>query len=125
MAATAAAISSPTALSSAAPAPFCPKPVLTFIRSTNSFSSSSLYPSISLHHRIKPFLPVISRRFPPPAAVAEAEIVEDATDEDDAAAAASAVATVPATKPKKGKAALPLKRDRVIFLITFSILSLF
>lgn len=109
MAATAAAISSPTALSSPAPAISGRKlaPIF-FIRSANS-SSSSLYPSISLHLRIKPFLPVISRRFPPPAAVAEAEIAEDATGEDDAA-----VATVPApaTKPKKGKAALPLKSDR-------------
>lgn len=108
MAATAAAISSTTALSSPAPALSSPKPTPIFIRSSANSSSSSLYPSISLHLRIKPFLPVIPRRFPPPAAVAEAETAEDAIGEDDAAA--TAVATV--TKPKKGKAALPLKRDR-------------
>ncbi|ONK62076.1 uncharacterized protein A4U43_C07F110 [Asparagus officinalis] len=73
----------------------------TFRLRTHNFSPASL------HLTIKPFIPITSKRLslPPPAAVAEDELAEDAT--------AAAAAAAPATKPKKGKAALPLKRDRV------------
>ena len=106
-AAATASVSYPTPLSSPAPALSGPKPVFLRPSNNNLFSSISLH----CHLRIKPFLPFTSRRLltASPATVAEAEITAD----DAAAAAAAAVASPPAAKPKTGKAALPLKRDRV------------
>lgn len=110
MAATAAAppLSPPSAALSG------PKPNPAFLLSSVRCSSTNSSHSISLHLRIKPFLPflVSTRRFstlPPPSAVAEAEVDTSEGEED---AAAAAVASTPPTKPKTGKAALLLKRDR-------------
>lgn len=46
------------------------------------------------------------------AAAVAAEVAED-VEEKEGVDGSSAVGTVTVTKPKKGKAALPLKRDRV------------
>ncbi|KAK8952882.1 hypothetical protein KSP40_PGU003921 [Platanthera guangdongensis] len=73
---------------------------------SSSSSSTPSYPSLSLHHW-NPFLPVTSRKPVNLTIRIEASSVADAetpvdTEEESA----------PSTKPKVGKAALPLKRDR-------------
>ncbi|KAG6507444.1 hypothetical protein ZIOFF_032788 [Zingiber officinale] len=86
-------------------------------------SSSSSYPSLAfhkLHILIKPRLQIAPRRFEVSPLRAELSAVADPeTDlEDGEAGSESAVATVAApTKTKTGKAALPLKRDRVDLLL--------
>lgn len=90
-----------------------PTPLSSLPSSLRSNTSSQLYPSLSFSFTIKPFLPIVSsRRFVSPIvqAVAEADISEVADENDLVEAAAPAVSV--ATKPKTGKAALPLKRDR-------------
>lgn len=47
------------------------------------------------------------------AVAAEAEVVEDVEEKEGAEVATGSVTVTAPKKPKKGKAALPLKRDRV------------
>lgn len=94
-------------------------------------SSSSSYPSLTfhkLHLLIKPRLQIIPRRLEVSPLRAELSAVADPeTDlKDGEAGSESAVATVAApTKPKTGKAALLLKRDRVDLLLYTRFFSLF
>ncbi|KAM0947787.1 putative ribosomal protein L1 [Dioscorea sansibarensis] len=92
-----------------------PKPTSLFLISSSSSSSSSSYPSFALQFIQSRILcrPILSRKpcpqFAVAAAPAEAVLVEEDQNEADAAAA---IDSPPPTKPKTGKAALPLKRDR-------------
>ncbi|XP_010927004.3 large ribosomal subunit protein uL1c [Elaeis guineensis] len=104
-----AAVSSPFSLSPPG-ALVCPKPAAP----TLSLRSSSSYPSVALHtlHSRTPCRPIV---FWKPPTHAEAAVVVAAAagetvvvEEDDAAAEAPS----PPSKPKTGKAALLLKRDR-------------
>ncbi|KAJ0977543.1 hypothetical protein J5N97_013017 [Dioscorea zingiberensis] len=109
-------LSFPSPLSSPPSALPCTKPTSLFLLPS---SSSSSYPSFTLQiiQPRTPCRPIPSRKPYPQVGVAaastEAVLVEDDQDEAEADAdAAAALAVAPPTKPKTGKAALPLKRDR-------------
>ncbi|WOK99109.1 50S ribosomal protein L1, chloroplastic-like [Canna indica] len=101
------ALSPPAALASTKPT------ASVFLRPLRPFSSSS-YPSLALHnlHRLpKPCLPIAPRNLSTEAAaVADAET--ELADDEAAPESAAVAAAPPPSKPKTGKAALPLKRDR-------------
>ncbi|KAG1331806.1 putative 50S ribosomal protein L1, chloroplastic [Cocos nucifera] len=111
-----AAVSSPSSLSPPG-ALVCPKSTALPFSLRSFSSSSSSYPSVALHtlHSRTPCLPIASRKPPtrPEAAVvvAAATAAETIVVEGDEAAAE---APSPPSKPKTGKAALLLKRNRVL-----------
>ncbi|URD78573.1 Ribosomal protein L1p/L10e family [Musa troglodytarum] len=111
-------LSPPTALASQKPVASHFPSSFRPLSSTSSSSSSSSAAAYALHnlHRIaKPWLPIIPRKLDAPLVHLEAAAVTDAEAElaEGEAASDSAVATAPPpSKPKTGKAALPLKRDR-------------
>ncbi|XP_008782038.2 50S ribosomal protein L1, chloroplastic [Phoenix dactylifera] len=94
----------------------CPKAAAAplSLRPFSSSSSSSSYPSLALHtlHSCSPCLPIASwkptRAEAATAAATETDVVED----DEATSEAAAETPSPPSKPKTGKAALLLKRDR-------------
>uniref|UniRef100_A0A6I9S747 Ribosomal protein n=1 Tax=Elaeis guineensis var. tenera TaxID=51953 RepID=A0A6I9S747_ELAGV len=112
------AAASPSSLSPPA-ALACPKPAAAplSLRPFSSSSSSS-YPSLALHtlHSRSPCLPIVSRKPTRTeaaiAAVAATATETDVVEDDEATSEAAAEAPSPPSKPKTGKAALLLKRDR-------------
>ncbi|RRT39287.1 hypothetical protein B296_00044279, partial [Ensete ventricosum] len=112
------ALSPPTALASQKPvASHFPSSLRPLSSASSPSSSSSAYALHSLHRIAIPWLPIIPRKLDSPLVRLEAAAVADAeTDLAEGEAASdsdSAVATAPPpSKPKTGKAALPLKRDR-------------
>ncbi|XP_064990208.1 large ribosomal subunit protein uL1c isoform X2 [Musa acuminata AAA Group] len=113
-------LSPPTALASQKPvASHFPSSLRPLSSTSSSSSSAAAYALHNLHRIAKPWLPIIPRKLDAPlvrleaAAVADAEAElaegEAASDSDSDSAVATAT---PPSKPKTGKAALPLKRDR-------------
>ncbi|THU55346.1 hypothetical protein C4D60_Mb11t05600 [Musa balbisiana] len=109
-------LSPPTALASQKPvASHFPSSLRPLSSTSSSSSSSAAYALHNLHRIPKPWLPIIPRKLDAPLVRLEAAAVADAEAElaEGEAASDSAVATAPPpSKPKTGKAALPLKRDR-------------
>ncbi|KAG1371088.1 50S ribosomal protein L1, chloroplastic [Cocos nucifera] len=118
--ATSTAAASPSSLSPPATLA-CPKPAAAPLSLRPFPSSSSSYPSLALHtlHSRSPCLPIASRKpthteaaVAAVAAVAATATETDVVEDDEASLEAAAEAPSPPSKPKTGKAALLLKRDR-------------